>query len=144
MRSVSEIEVDLTPEAVFEVLTDARHYPRWLGGARRVLVDDPAWPAPGSTFHHEVGVGPVGVNDATSVAGIEPGRRLDLVVRARPFLVADVRLEVEPSSRGARIRMIEQPRGRFRLLSPLITPMVKLRNDHSLRQLAELLATGSR
>lgn len=144
MRAVSEIEVDLTPTAVFEVLTDATHYPRWLGGARRVVVDDPAWPAPGSTFHHEVGVGPVDVHDATSVADIEPGRRLDLVVRARPFLVADVRLEVEPSSRGARIRMIERPRGGFRLLSPLITPMVKLRNDHSLRQLAELLTTGSR
>ncbi|MEZ5249003.1 MAG: SRPBCC family protein [Ilumatobacteraceae bacterium] len=63
MRAVSEIEVDVTPTAVFEVLTDATHYPRWLGGARRVVVDDPAWPSPGSEFHHEVGVGPVDVHD---------------------------------------------------------------------------------
>lgn len=133
--AVTERRFDAPPDRVFRVLTAAEHYPDWLVGARRVVVDDPRWPAPGSSFHHEVGAGPIQVHDATSVTGIEPRRRLDLVVRARPFLVADVRFDLAPSGSGTRLRMTEVPRGVFRVLSPLISPAVRLRNSRSLRAL---------
>jgi uncharacterized protein YndB with AHSA1/START domain len=137
--AVSERRLDAAPPRVFEFLTDAAHYPTWLVGARRVVVDDPHWPRPGSSFHHEVGAGPIEVHDATSVVGLEPWRRLDLVVRARPFLIADVRFEVEPHGSGTTLRMTEEPRGPFRVMSPLIWPFVRARNDRSLRRLAELV-----
>lgn len=137
--AVSERRLDATPHRVFGELVDAEHYPTWLVGARQVSVDDPRWPAPGSGFHHEVGAGPIDVHDSTSVVGMEPWRRLDLVVRARPFLVADVRFDLAPEGSGTRLRMVERPRGLFRLLSPFITPLVRLRNDRSLAKLAERL-----
>ena len=137
--AVSERRLDATPHRVFDVLVDAEHYPAWLVGARQVSVDDPAWPMPGSEFHHEVGAGPIDVHDSTSVVGMEPWRRLDLVVRARPFLVADVHFEVHPEGSGTWLRMEERPRGVFRLLSPFITPLVRLRNDRSLAKLSRRL-----
>jgi uncharacterized protein YndB with AHSA1/START domain len=124
---------------VFEALVDAEHYPSWLVGARQVSVNDPTWPAPGSTFDHEVGAGPVDVHDSTTVVDLDWRRRLDLVVRARPFLVADVRFDLRPDGAGTHLRMEERPRGVFRLLSPLITPLVRIRNDRSLANLSRWL-----
>jgi uncharacterized protein YndB with AHSA1/START domain len=135
----SERTFTAPPEAVYAVLVDAERYPRWLVGARQVRVDDPAWPQPGSSFAHHVGAGPVDVEDATTVAVNEPGRRLDLVVRARPFLEADVSFRVEPHGAGTRLVMEEIPRGRFRLLAPFLAPLVKLRNDRSLCRLVEVV-----
>ena len=61
------------------------------------------------------------------------------VIGARPFLIADVRFEVEPHGSGTTLRMTEEPRGPFRVMSPLIWPFVRARNDRSLRRLAELV-----
>lgn len=137
--AVSERVLAATPGRVFDALVDAEQYPTWLVGARQVTVNDPAWPARGSTFDHEVGAGPVDVHDSTSVVDVEWRRRLDLVVRARPFLVAHVRFDLRPEGAGTRLRMEERPRGAFRLLSPVITPLVRLRNDRSLANLSRRL-----
>ena len=45
-------------ETVFAVLTDPTTYPSWLIGAADIRSIDRSWPAPGSRFHHRVGVGP--------------------------------------------------------------------------------------
>lgn len=137
--AVSERHLAASPDRVFDALVDAERYPTWLVGARQVTVSDPTWPDRGSTFDHEVGVGPVDVHDSTSVVDVEWRRRLDLVVRARPFLVAHVRFELRPEATGTCLRMEERPRGAFRVLSPVITPLVRLRNDRSLANLARLL-----
>jgi len=137
--ATSERRIDASPQRVFRMLVDAERYPTWLGGARDVVVDDDRWPNPGSGFHHEVGVGPIDVHDSATVVGLEPWRRLDLVVRARPFLVADVRFELEPAGSGSCVRMTERPRGLFRLASPFISPLVRLRNDRSLARLSRQL-----
>lgn len=137
--AVSERFVRASPERVFARLVDAERYPEWLVGARKVEVNDPAWPAPGSSFEHEVGGGPIQVHDSTSVSGIIPGRSLTLVVRARPLLIADVRFELFDEDGGTRLRMRETERGAFRLLAPVFSPFVKLRNDRSLQRLARLV-----
>jgi uncharacterized protein YndB with AHSA1/START domain len=137
--AVSERTFRAAPEAVFDCLVDAESYPSWLVGAKEVHVQDPSWPEPGSSFEHRVGAGPVEVHDETSVKGVVPGRALDLIVRARPLFEADVHFDVYPEGTGTRLRMKETPRGPFRLLAPLIAPLVKLRNDRSLSRLADRL-----
>lgn len=137
--TLSQRHLDATPDEVYQALVDATRYPEWLVGARRVHVRDERWPAPGAAFDHEVGAGPVQVHDSTVVADNIPGHRLDLVVRARPFLEADVSFEVDPDGDGSRLRMTEVPRGRFRVLASFIAPLVRVRNDRSLANLAALL-----
>lgn len=140
--TVSERHLPAPPAEVYRLLVDAPRYPRWLVGARQVRVRDPEWPRPGASFDHRVGAGPVEVRDSSTVVDNDPGHRLDLVVRARPFLEADVSFEVEPDGTGSRLRMTEVPRGRFRVLAPVIAPLVKARNDRSLARLARMMANG--
>ena len=143
MTSTSDMLVpaaDATIDEVFDALVDAERYPQWLLGAKVVQIVDRDWPRPGASFEHEVGVGPMTVQDRTTVEDIDPGRRLTLLVRARPFIEAHVAFHVCPQAGGTRLTMTEKPAGWFRLLSPVIAPLVKVRNDRSLQRLAELLA----
>jgi uncharacterized protein YndB with AHSA1/START domain len=137
--ATSERHFDASPAEVFRALTDAERYPQWLVGARVVDVNDRRWPRPGSSFDHQVGAGPVTVADSTVVTGNEPNHRFDLVVRARPFLEADVHFVLTPHEGGTLLTMEESPRGLFKLAAPLIAPMVRVRNDRSLQHLADLI-----
>lgn len=134
-----ERHIEADPERVFGRLLDAEHYPDWLVGARRVR-RDARWPATGGSFAHRVGLGPVEVRDRTSVRAIDrEARVLELRVRARPLLVADVRFDVLAEGSGCRVRMEEVPVGPFRLAAPALAPLVRLRNERSLARLAALL-----
>lgn len=121
---------------------DADHYPDWLIGARQIRGTDDSWPRAGSSFRHRVGMGPVEVKDRTTVMRSEEGRRLDLLVRARPILRASVRFELRAAGAGTELTMDERPVGRFALLAPVMAPFVKLRNDRSLAHFTELIETG--
>jgi uncharacterized protein YndB with AHSA1/START domain len=126
-------------EQVYEALIDAERYPLWLVGAKVVHVPDSEWPAPGSSFDHRVGVGPLEVDDSTTVREVRPGRRLRLLVRARPFLEADVDFDVTSDGSGSVLRMDERPRGVFRFAAPFIGPLIKARNARSLALLAKVV-----
>jgi ribosome-associated toxin RatA of RatAB toxin-antitoxin module len=125
---------------VYDTLIDADRYPEWLVGARHVRVTT-NWPESGSSFEHEVGAGPFEVHDVTTATGGDPGHTLDLRVRARPMLEADVHFEIRAEDRrSCEVVMVEQPVGRFRVIAPLVAPLIRLRNDRSLERLASLLA----
>jgi uncharacterized protein YndB with AHSA1/START domain len=126
-------------QAVYDAITDAERYPQWLVGAKVVRVVDPSWPEPGSSFDHTVGVGAIEVDDRTTVEDVEPGRSLDLIVRARPFFEADVRFRVARDGTGTVLSMNERPRGVFRFAGPLLAPFIKARNARSLERLADML-----
>ncbi len=134
--AVSERRFRAAPERVFTALVDAASYPTWLIGAKHVRISDPEWPRPGSSFDHEVGVGPVEVHDTTTVSDVVFAESLDLVVRARPLFEADVHFDLSPDGTGTVVRMEERPRGRFRVLAPVTAPLVRCRNDRSLARLA--------
>jgi uncharacterized protein YndB with AHSA1/START domain len=140
--TVTERTFRSSADVVFNALVHAEGYPRWLVGAQFVRTD-PAWPAPGSSFHHRVGFGPLGLNDRTTVRELEPGRRLRLKVRARPVLEADVEFVVTPvgtgSGAGSSLRMEERPVGLFRFAAPVFAPLVKARNERSLQRLADVV-----
>jgi uncharacterized protein YndB with AHSA1/START domain len=137
--TVCERHFTSSPDRVYEAIVDAEGYPRWLVGAKVVRVTDPSWPSPGAEFQHKVGAGPIEVADHTTVAGVVPGRSLDLIVRARPFIEADVRFRVTPDGTGTLLSMNERPRGVFRFATPFLAPLIKARNARSLQQLADML-----
>jgi uncharacterized protein YndB with AHSA1/START domain len=123
------------PAEVFAVLTDPTSYPSWLVGAKRIRDVSADWPAPGSTFAHVVGFGPVSVADRTTVLEIDPPARLRLRVRARPAIAATVEFELEESNGETTLRMVEDPVGHYRFLAPLMEPLIRLRNERSLERL---------
>jgi uncharacterized protein YndB with AHSA1/START domain len=138
--------IDQPPDEVFAALTDPETYPHWLVGARDIRSVDPAWPAPGSSFHHRVGlVGPLKVADSSTVVAIEDQRLLDLEVRARPFGRgrATFRLRPGPSPSQTIVELAERPIGALRHLAPLLDRLAGPRNRRSLEQLDDLLRTGT-
>jgi hypothetical protein len=136
--SVTEQHFQASADRVFDAIVDARHYPRWLVGAQEVHPPD-GWPAPGTSFEHTVGFGPIKLHDRSTSVSIGPGRTFQLVVRARPVIEADVRFEVRAVGEGSVLIMDERPRGVFRLAAPLVGRAVGARNARSLQRLAELL-----
>jgi uncharacterized protein YndB with AHSA1/START domain len=130
-----------TPEQVFSVLSAPPTYAYWVVGSRSIEGHDPGWPAPCTRFEHTQGRWPVVVHDETESAGSDPPRRLEMIVKARPLLVARVVLELTPSGTGTRIGMEEAPMSG--LLAPFVrTPpgsaLTRLRNRVSLRRLSRL------
>ena len=136
----NEIHIDAPPAAVFAVLADPRSFARWVVGSQRIRAADPEWPAEGTTFDHEVGLGPFTVADSTSVRSVDPPYLLELLVRARPFTQAVVRLELRGDGLGTAVAMDEHPADRRSRLvfNPLTDPLIRLRNAESLRRLRAL------
>lgn len=138
--TVSRRRYAVPAQDVYDAVVDANRYPRWLVGARAVESVDDRWPEPGASFAHEVGGGPLTVNDVTTATGGASGRTFRLRVRARPFLEADVEFEVRSEGpTHSSLVMTETPVGRFRFVVGILGPLVKLRNDRSLVRLAREL-----
>lgn len=129
------------PEQVFRVLSAPPTYALWVVGSRSVESHHDGWPAPGSRFEHTQGRWPLVVHDETESAVCDPPRRLELIVKARPLLVARVTLELTPSDGGTRIVMEEEPLSGF--LAPFVRHppgalLTQLRNRLSLRRLSRI------
>jgi uncharacterized protein YndB with AHSA1/START domain len=138
----NRIVVDAPPTVVFRTLVDPSSYAYWVVGAKTIRAVDDAWPAPGSRFHHSVGVGPVLVEDSTSVLSVDPPHLLDLEVRFRPVGVASVQLRLESvgADRATLVSMSETWTGGWvlRLATLALDEVVGLRNAWSLRRLRRL------
>ena len=130
----------VAPEAVWEALADAANYGDWVVGSKRIRAADPAWPAPGSRFHHTVGVGPLSLDDHTESLEADPPSLLRMRAKARPLGTAQVTLELTPSDGGTFVRMTENPDGLSSVLglNPLVHLATMVRNAESLRRLEEI------
>ncbi|ADB49371.1 SRPBCC family protein [Conexibacter woesei] len=136
----NEIVVHVSPDRVFDVLSDPRAYARWVVGSQAIRRADPDWPAPGSSFDHAVGVGPLRIKDHSSVLERDRPRRLRLLVMARPLSRAFVTLTLHREGSGTRVELEEiaaDTRSRL-LFNPLTDPLVGLRNRQSLRRLKRI------
>jgi uncharacterized protein YndB with AHSA1/START domain len=138
--ATNERFMNAPPEAVWAVLADPGGYAYWVVGSKRIRDAEPEWPAPGSKFHHTIGVGPLTVDDHTVSLEAEPPRRLKLRAKGRPAGTATVTLELEPRAGGTQVRITENPDGVFSpmALNPLVHAATKLRNAESLMRLEEL------
>jgi uncharacterized protein YndB with AHSA1/START domain len=104
----STLPFESTPEQVFAVLADGRRYAEWVVGAKRVRAVDDTWPAPGSRFHHEFGVGPLAIKDSSEVVSMDPPRQVVLEVRAFPAGKARVTITIEPGEAGGSEVLMEE------------------------------------
>src|SRR4051812_38434234 len=105
------------PQAVWDALADPRGFGYWVVGSRTVRDADPDWPAPGSKFHHTVGLGPFEASDHTASVEAAPPRRLKLRAKVRPLGTASVTLDMTPKAGGTVVRITENPDGVFRPLA---------------------------
>lgn len=143
MREITT-ELPVPVEAAWAVIADPDTYPRWLVGAVEILSVDNAWPAPGASFRHRVGLaGPLTTQDSTTVKSIEAPHRLVLEARARPFGRAHVEIDVRSSRTGCEIAMREGILAPLTRLTPLLQPLIVARNQKSLRLLRELPEIGT-
>lgn len=128
------------PTAVWAVLADPWSYAYWVVGSSEIRAADEDWPAPGSRFHHRVGMRPFTLADHTEVLEAEPPNRLVLRAKARPFGVARVEMRVREHPAGALVTIIEDPDLPFGglLLPPPAHLVLRLRNGESLRRLRNL------
>jgi uncharacterized protein YndB with AHSA1/START domain len=139
----NETHIDASPERVFAVLADWRAYGEWIVGTRAIRGADPEFPAAGTRFHHRVGVGPLTLDDDTTVVEVDPPRKLVLRARARPLGTAIVELLLEEERTGTRLVLREDPGDALTalLFQPLTHLLVRNRNHTALRRLKELCET---
>ena len=142
--AINSVRTVLTPDEVFEHLLNPWEYPKWLLGASDMRAVDSDWPEVGSNFHHRVGFGPLKVADRSQILELDPPRRLVLLVKATPIVQGKVTFTVEPDGTGGSLLTLEEgPAVRAgNLLRPLLDPATHVRNQRSLRQLADLMHPG--
>jgi uncharacterized protein YndB with AHSA1/START domain len=143
--ATNSITIDAPVARVFSVLADGHSYAEWVVGAKRIRSVDESWPAPGSKFHHTIGVGPIELDDNSEVLDVEENRRLKLRVRARPAGQAEVTLTLQPTDgMRTRVEMEERPvKGIAKLIhNPLLDATLKGRNAEALRRLKNRVEGG--
>ena len=139
MRDVT-LAMPVPAGAAWHVVADPETYPTWLVGAVEIRSVDDRWPAPGTKFHHRVGLGgPVTTDDSTSVLSVDAPRSLVLEARARPFGRAHVEIEVVPDGVGCTVTMREGMLSPLPQLTPFLQPLIMARNRKSLDRLHGLL-----
>lgn len=142
--SFTSREIEASPEAVWAVVVDPYTYPSWLIGAQEIRDVDDDWPRPGSAFRHRVGIGPLTIPDSTEVVSAEPGRRLQLAVRARPLISAIATITLVSDGTHTVVSMEEEPNfgALGELVRPLLDPSTHVRNHRSLCRLEEVVRHG--
>lgn len=130
----------VAPTAVWDALADPAAYGFWVLGSKAIRDADPEWPAPGSRFHHTVGVGPFTISDHTNSLEARAPRRLQIRAKVRPLGTARITLEMTPKDGGTLVRITETADGPTAILNlnPLVHLFTKARNAESLMRLEEL------
>jgi uncharacterized protein YndB with AHSA1/START domain len=137
----NEIHVDAPPTAVWEVLADPRLYGNWVVGASTTRAVEGRWPEPGSVLHH---VQALVLRDTTTVTHCEPERRLVLDARARPIVVVEIDIRLEPEGDGTHVTLDEEARSGLlaALPEPVADGLLHLRNVETMRRLKRLAEIG--
>ena len=114
----NEIDIEASPEAVFDELSDVRHEQRWSDKLTAVELLTPEPIGVGSRVRAKWSGAPV--NDLVYRVYHRPHR---WVTESRSWmLVVEVELQVEPTATGSRLLSTWRlrPRGPVRLLTPVL------------------------
>jgi len=132
--------IQASPEDIFNVLSNADSYEHWVVGCQQIRAADRAFPAPGSSFEHRIGIGPLRIRDITSVVESSPPRRLVLRTRAWPLGETVVELRMHGQRGGTEVEMRQQPAAGpiARLDNPLQQLFTSVRDRECLRRLRKL------
>ena len=139
--AITEHPFTVSASTLFDTLINPDTYPRWLVGTRHIRSVSDDWPQPSSYFKHTVGFGPIAIPDRTTVRTIDEPRTLEMLVRARPVIEAVVRFDVTPSPSGCTLRMEETPVGVYKLVSAVAQPLIRARNERSMKRLEAFVET---
>jgi Polyketide cyclase / dehydrase and lipid transport len=145
MAEVSRV-MSAAPDRVFATLADGWQYAGWVVGSVKVRAVEGTWPAVGSRIHHAVGAWPLTLKDETEVELSQPGVRLVLLARGRPFGEARVDIRLEDRAAGTLVTMIETPvsgPGKW-LNNPALEALLRARNVEALARLAALVEAPTR
>ena len=96
--------------------------------------------AVGAKLHHSSGAWPLMTEDETVVEELDPGRRIVLLARGRPFGEARVVVELEDDPQGCLVTLREKPvsgPGAW-VHNPLSEALLHRRNTESLDRLAAI------
>ncbi len=139
--AVRNVLVSASPQDVWAVLADGWSYDRWVVGTTAIRGVDRDWPAEGTSLEYTVGLGPVHLDDLTTVRIAEPRRRLELEANAWPLGTARISIEVLPWGQDSVVVIDEHPlRGPgWHLQNPLLEMALSLRNRRMVHNLAELV-----
>ena len=132
--------MQVPPDAVWATLASSGCYADWVVGSKRIRGADAEWPAPGTRFHHTIGVGPLTISDHTESLEADAPSLLRMRTKARPLGTATVTLQMMAQDGGTLVRMTETPDGVLRLLelNPAFHLLAKARNRESLARLERL------
>jgi uncharacterized protein YndB with AHSA1/START domain len=125
---------------VWDALAEPSNYAYWVVGSKEIRDAEPGFPAPGTKFHHTIGVGPLTVRDHTEVIEAVEPQYLRLRAKGRPVGTATVTLRLTPVDGGTSVEIVEHPDGVYSILAlnPLLQVATKVRNAESLMRLEEL------
>ena len=132
--------IHAAPEDIFNVLSRPDTYEYWVVGCQQVRDSDSAWPEPGTSFEHRIGLGPLRIQDITTVVESTPPRRLVLRTRAWPLGETLVEMRMMPARDGTEVEMRQHPSAGpiARLDNPLQQIFTALRDRECLRRLRRL------
>ena len=132
--------IHAAPEDIFNVLSNPETYEYWVVGCQQIYDADEAFPEPGSSFEHRIGIGPLRIQDITTVVESTPPRRLVLRTKAWPLgeTVVELRMKERPS--GTEVEMRQQPAAGpiAKLDNPLQQLFTSVRDRECLRRLRRL------
>jgi carbon monoxide dehydrogenase subunit G len=134
----NEIEIQAPPDRVWAVLGDPHCYDEWVVGAQDVRAADESWPAVGSKLHHSTGIGPLTVDDETSVEAAEPPTRLVLLAKVGTAGAFRVTLELRATPAGTTVLMHEEAVAGLAGHTPGADTAIHTRNEFSLSRLKAL------
>jgi uncharacterized protein YndB with AHSA1/START domain len=138
--AVNTATIEASSERVFEVLADGWRYSNWVVGTSHMFAVEANWPEVGSKLFHASGAWPLVLRDETQVQSVEPGRRLELIARGRPFGEARIVIELAPQDGGCLVTMTEEPvagPGKW-LHNKVSEAVLHRRNEESLARLVAL------
>lgn len=139
--ATTAITLDAPARAVYDTLLDPWTYGIWVKGAKNIRAVGPAWPAPGSRFHHSSGIGPVMTRDETRMLQLEQDRLVELKMQLWPAGEGVVRLELQAEGDKTRVTMHEEfTKGPVAVMDNVVQQVaLKLRNEWSLKQLKNIV-----
>ncbi|MFF3616965.1 SRPBCC family protein [Streptomyces sp. NPDC002580] len=129
-----------SPEAVWDVLSDAERFEDWVVGTSHVEADEGKWPELGATLRYEIKIGPLTLSNRTIVRRSEPTTVLELEADSGALGTARIALELRPWGDHTLLILDEHPlRGAGGALhNGLLDAAQQMRHRAMLRRLARL------
>jgi hypothetical protein len=131
---------------VWDVLADGHRYAEWVVGTSESHPVRGQWPRTGAAIRYEVRLGPMRLNNETTVRYCEEGSRLELEANAGPLGTARIAIELRPWGEQCLVIVDEHPlRGAGgRVHNVGFEALIQLRHRAMLARLARLCEAEAR